>query len=72
MQCPVCGGSATDHTPPGFDGIIVGCATCGNYVVADRHIDRLRALRPDLRREVLRKAKQSATFSRPVINESCF
>jgi len=67
MQCPVCGGPATDHTPPEFDGIVVGCNTCGNYSIADGYVDKLRALAPDVRREILRKSKQIAKFARSSI-----
>ncbi len=72
MQCPVCDGSARDHTPPEFRGIVVGCAACGNFEVADEYLDKLRALEPAVRREVLRKTKQLAKFARPSINKRCF
>ena len=72
MQCPVCDGSARDHTPPEFDGIVVGCATCGNYDIANKYLDKLRVLAPEVRREVLRKAKQFAKFARPSIDKRCF
>lgn len=71
-QCPVCDGSARDRTPPGFHGIVVSCATCGNYDIADEYLDKLRALEPAVRREVLQKAKQLAKFTGPSINRSCF
>jgi hypothetical protein len=71
-QCPVCGGSARDRTPPAFHGIVVSCATCGNYDIADEYLDKLRALEPAARCEVLRKAKQLAKFAGPSINRSCF
>jgi len=45
-QCPVCDGSARDRTPPAFHGIVVSCATCGNYDIADEYLDKLRALEP--------------------------
>jgi hypothetical protein len=72
MQCPVCDGPARDHTPPGFDGIVVGCNTCGNYGIANAYLNQLRALEPAARREVLQKAKQLAKFARPSINKLCF
>jgi len=72
MQCPVCDGSARDHTPPEFHGIVVRCATCGNYDIADDYLDKLRALEPAARREVLRKAKQLAKLAGPSINRWCF
>ena len=72
MQCPVCGGAATDHTPPEFDGIFIGCNTCGNYSIADGYVDKLRAIAPDMRGHVLLKAKQIARFARPSIDKLCF
>ena len=69
MQCPVCGGPATDHTPPEFDGIFINCNTCGNYSIAGGYIDKLRAFAPEVRRDVLWKAKQIAKFARPLINK---
>jgi hypothetical protein len=72
MQCPVCDGSARDHTPPEFHGIVVRCATCGNFDIANEYLDKLRALEPAARREVLRKAKQLAKFAVPSINRWCF
>lgn len=72
LQCPVCGGSARDRTPPGFDGIVVGCPTCGNYAVAAGCLDKLKGLESDGRREVLRKAKHLAKFGSPSINQQCF
>jgi hypothetical protein len=71
-QCPVCDGPARDRTPPGFNGIVVSCATCGNYDTADEYLDKLRVLEPAARREVLRKAIQLAKFASPSINRSCF
>jgi hypothetical protein len=71
-QCPVCDGSARDRTPPGFNGIVVSCATCGNYDIAEEYLDKLRALEPVERREVLRKAIQLAKFAGPSINRLCF
>lgn len=72
MQCPVCEGSARDRTPPAFDGIVVGCPTCGNYSVAAGYLDKLRASPPEARREILRKAKQFAKFGSPSIDQRCF
>jgi hypothetical protein len=72
MQCLVCDGSATDHTPPEFHGIFVRCNTCGNYDIANEYLDKLRALAPDVRHEVLRKAKQIAKLGSPSINMRCF
>jgi hypothetical protein len=73
MQCPVCDGSATDHTPPEFYGIVVHCPTCGNYDIAGEYLDKLRALDPAARGEVLRKAKRLAKlFAGPSITRSCF
>ena len=72
MQCPVCDGSATDHTPPEFHGIVVHCPTCGNYDIVGEYLDKLRALAPPARHEVLRKAKEHAKFGGPSINGSCF
>jgi hypothetical protein len=72
MQRPVCDVSARDHTPPEFDGIVVSCATCGNYMMAQEYLNKLRTLEPAARLEVLRKAKQLAKFSRPSINSRCF
>lgn len=71
-QCPVCDGSARDRTTPGFRGIVVSCATCGNYDIADEYLDKLRALEAPARREVLRKAIQLARFTGPSINKPCF
>ena len=73
MQCPVCDGSATDHTPPEFHGIVVHCPTCGNYDIVGEYLDKLRALDPAARGEVLRKAKRLAKlFAGPSITRSCF
>ncbi len=72
MRCPVCDNSARDHTPSEFHGIVVSCATCGNYDIADEYLDELRALETAGRLEVLRKAKQFAKFARPSINRHCF
>ena len=71
MQCPVCDRPARDHTPPGFDGIVVGCNTCGNFDIANAYLDKLQALEPTARREALRKAKQFAKFARPSIDRPC-
>jgi hypothetical protein len=72
MQCPICGSSARDHTPPGFRGIVVNCATCGNYEIAEAYLDKLRALESAARGEVLRKAKEHARFATPSIDRRCF
>ena len=71
-QCPVCDGSARDRTPPEFYGIVVSCSTCGNYEIANEYLDKLRALEPASRREVLRKAEHLAKFGSPSINKWCF
>ena len=72
-HCPVCDGPARDHTPPEFRGIVVHCPTCGNYDIVGEYLDKLRALDPAARGEVLRKAKQLAKlFGGPSINGSCF
>jgi hypothetical protein len=72
-QCPVCDGAAGNRTPPEFNGIVVHCATCGNYDIADEYLDKLRAFEPGARREVLQQAKQSAKFfTGPSINKECF
>ena len=57
MQCPVCNGVARDRTPPDYDGIVIGCVSCGNYEIAPGYLDKLRALEPSARSEILRKAK---------------
>lgn len=72
VQCLVCGGPARDRTPPGFEGLVVGCPSCGNYAVAAGCLDKLKALDPDGRREILRKAKQLARFASPSINQQYF
>jgi hypothetical protein len=72
MRCVVCDESARDHTPPEFHGMVISCAKCGNYDIADDCLDQLRALQPSERLEVLRKAKQLAKFARPSISGHSF
>ena len=54
MQCPVCNSVARDRTPPDYDGIVVGCVSCGNFEIAPGYLDKLRALDPSARSEILR------------------
>lgn len=72
MQCPVCDGVARDRSPPDYRGLVVGCISCGNYEIADGYLDKLRALSPGARSEVLRKAKHLAKFAGPRIDKRCF
>jgi len=72
MQCPVCNSLARDRTPPDYGGIVVGCISCGNYEIASGYLDKLRALDPSARNEVLRKAKHLAKFANPSIDARCF
>lgn len=72
MQCPVCDGSARDRTPPGYNGIVVGCVSCGNFEIANDCLDKLRALEPIVRSEALQKAKKFAKFASPSIDRRCF
>lgn len=72
MQCPICGSPARDRTPPGYNGVIVSCSSCGNFQVAGAFLDRLRALEPDVRREILVKAKEHARFGSPSIDRHVF
>jgi hypothetical protein len=72
MQCPICDGSARNRTPPDYDGIVVSCISCGNFEIASGYLDKLRALEPSERSEVLNKAKRLAKFASPSIDRRCF
>lgn len=72
MQCPICNGSARDRTPPDHHGMVIGCVSCGNFEIAGGYLDKLLALEPGARNEVLRKAKQLAKFGSPRIDGQYF
>ena len=68
MLCEVCGGSAVDRTPPGYNGVKINCPTCGNYSIAGSVQNKFRQLSLDERRRALQKAKAHASvLSSPLI-----
>lgn len=71
MQCPVCAGPAKNLTPNTLDGVVVGCASCGDYRIAGGAFHELVALKPDRRVAALALAKSASRGGWPMINTSC-
>jgi hypothetical protein len=71
MQCPVCASQAKNLTPNTLDGVVIGCAHCGEYRIAGGAFYALTALKPDRRVEALAAAKRGSQAGWPTINRSC-
>ena len=67
MLCEVCGGPAVDHTPPGYDGMMISCQMCGNYSIGGNVLHKFRQLSLDERQRTLQKAKAHGSLGRPSI-----
>jgi hypothetical protein len=52
--------------------MVVGCVSCGTFEIASGYLDKLLALEPGARSEILRKAKQLGKFGSPRIDGHCF
>jgi hypothetical protein len=72
MQCPVCTTQARNLTPNTLDGVVVGCAHCGEYRIAGGAFYALTTLLPDQRFEALATARRATKAGWPMINTSCF
>jgi hypothetical protein len=73
MQCLVCAGEATDLTPLGFDGHVIGCPSCGNYEVIGAAWNRLQNASQLERAAALAKAALLKGVARwPTIKTICF
>ena len=75
LECPICGGPATEVEPANFDGKVITCSACepNGFEVAGGYLEKLQALPQEDRNRVLRKAREfSAPGQRPAINSRTF
>jgi hypothetical protein len=73
IPCAVCRRTASNRTPPDFDGVIVRCASCRDYDVSGTVLRKLEQLPIADRLVVLGKARNSAEPGRrPSITRACF
>jgi hypothetical protein len=70
MQCPVCHGQAENLTPNTLDGVVVGCAECGDYRIAGGAFHELVRLQAEGRVAALQAAKGSSRSGWPMIGAS--
>jgi hypothetical protein len=68
MQCPVCRGEARNITPNTMDGVVVGCAQCGDYRIAGVAFHDFMRLQDEKRAAALQAAKLSSHSGWPMIN----
>ena len=57
MQCPVCRGEARNITPNTMDGVVVGCARCGDYRITGVAFHDFMRLQDEKRAAALQAAK---------------
>jgi hypothetical protein len=67
MQCPVCRGQAENLTPNTMDGVVVGCAECGDYRIAGGAFHEFMRLQAESRVAALQAAKGAARAGWPMI-----
>ena len=67
MQCPVCFGEAKNLTPNTMDGVVVGCAQCGDYRIMDVAFHDFMRLQAEKRAAALAAAKQASHSGWPMI-----
>ena len=73
MQCPVCCTPANNLTPATYDGVVVGCRSCGEYQVTATVFNKLLRLNVEARTDALERAKRlTVVGARPTISTSCF
>jgi hypothetical protein len=68
MQCPVCRGQAQNLTPNTLDGVVVGCAQCGDYRIAGVAFHGFMRLQTDKRAAALEAAKATSRSGWPMIS----
>ena len=68
MQCPVCRGEARNITPNTMDGVVVGCAQCGDYRIAGVAFHDFMRLQDEKRAAALQAAKLASHSGWPMIN----
>lgn len=67
MQCPVCEGQAENLTPNTLDGVVVGCALCGDYRIAGAAFHGFMRLHAGKRAATLDAAKRGSRSGWPTI-----
>ena len=67
MQCPVCRGQAENLTPNTMDGVVVGCAECGDYRIAGGAFHEFMRLQAESRVAALQAAKGASRSGWPMI-----
>ena len=70
MQCPVCRGQAENLTPNTLEGVVVGCAQCGDYRIDGVAFHDFMRLHTDRRAAALQAAKLSTRGGWPMIGTS--
>lgn len=68
MQCPVCRGEARNITPNTMDGVVVGCAQCGDYRITGVAFHDFMRLQDEKRAAALQAAKLSSQSGWPMIS----
>ena len=69
---PVCRSSASNRTPPNFDGQIIRCNNCRDIEISGSVLAELQSLDRTARAVALQKARSlSQPGSRPVITTAC-
>ena len=68
MQCPVCRGQAQNLTPNTMDGVVVGCAQCGDYRITGVAFHSFMRLQTDKRAAALEAAKLASHSGWPMIS----
>ena len=68
MQCPVCRGEAQNLTPNTMDGVVVGCAQCGDYRITGVAFHSFMRLQTDKRAAALEAAKLTSHSGWPMIS----
>lgn len=70
MQCPVCQEKAQNITPNTMDGVVVGCARCGDYRIMGVAFHDFMRLQADKRLAALQAAKQATHSGWPMIRSA--
>lgn len=68
MQCPVCQGHAENLTPNTMEGVVVGCAQCGDYRISGVAFHDFMRLQTEKRAAALQAAKVTSRNGWPMIS----
>jgi len=70
MQCPVCRGPAENLTPNTMEGVVVGCAECGDYRISGVAFHDFTRLQGEQRSAMLAEARLASKSGWPMIGKA--